>query len=1051
MEPPASPSRLLPPPNKSKPKRTRTKNPFSGRTLSHDQFNAQNIEPPPSQIPSVASGSQVTNKKSRNQNPYSLPPQFKVPPSTPAATPPNASTSILRSASSLSFNSITPDTPELMFGTPSTPASNPLSSLYPQTPCSTNFSELPIANTINLADPLHVDTSHSPLFGSLGLDAMTLDSPFIPAMDHEEDGPEKTRTRKPRRMPTREILQMLNQEYQMTVWELIQNILTMTTFDYHLVGLYRGDSRRLEQMLDALWDIGPIRERMSKWMQPVALEQVSERVHQEFSKVKSEHYFYSHQVTPEVLQTYNFRHEMQSTRKSTPAWDQIIRSVTDSIESPERYERNCLGINVVTAQVLHMHSPRCNKFQITFGVFSQAVGASRQMIETPNHCHLSTCFPTTQDTITHLADRAVEHARTVSFGPHMLDWDNYNSKGSVHVEQRPNAPSKVQSGTLVLCYGLRFVKDPSHMLLEPITTRLRNSSPVTVVDFKPSVVSLSSYRHQLAIHLIRVLVSFGSPRGFDPSYILNHPLLQFLTRHQIPALPTTSFDPLRITTIEEASTAGNLKVPRDAYIDQMKRLEETLNAMAVVSINDQLTNARIRSTQVLRHEDISPWEQRKIFQLAPAIFHMLMNLHWGIRDKHYGTIRQPGSLSNLYSRMGKKRLGNDKPEYYPLRDAHGQVLDGIVICAWKEVLPPSYPTLGAFLDSNPSPALLLGMSFKILNDFARPLPNVTPPPPPKPRKKRNTPDSESTAAATATATEAKSASGASPSTQTSSAPAPTATAPPTSQAEASTSSTAPSQTWPSTSTQTSSSKDPERDILHQNIRLLFHDLLYLRELETSTKTGDVGRIEDILPNLMAIFRGCGSAKYAMEILHYLDNLNQIWPEEFANIVRKNILVNLEGHDDSFLGVDMNIEHIINEIKKLYAAKGIYASWDRLGDYAAAIRSLIAIKKVMRSMMETAYQKKEHTNADTSASVWEVVSAIEEYQLLKFIPDRKVDVEVKATPNLLSEGWDKVRKTTIPTYNKNMALFRDSDKDGVFEVEEDELRPMDFTTGQPEDD
>ncbi|KAL0057290.1 hypothetical protein AAF712_016075 [Marasmius tenuissimus] len=166
--------------------------------------------------------------------------------------------------------------------------------------------------------------------------------------------------------------------------------------------------------------------------------------------------------------------------------------------------------------------------------------------------------------------------------------------------------------------------------------------------------------------------------------------------------------------------------------------------------------------------------------------------------------------------MGKKRLGNDKPEYYPLRDAHGQVLGGIVICAWEEVIPPSYPTLEAFLRSKPSPAHLLEMSFKILDDFARPLPNVTHPPPPKPRKKRNTPDSESTTAVT----EAKSVSGASSSTQTPSTPAPAATTPRMSQAEASTSSITPSQTHPpissqaSTSTQASSSKDPERDILH---------------------------------------------------------------------------------------------------------------------------------------------------------------------------------------------------------------------------------------------
>ncbi|KAL0563513.1 hypothetical protein V5O48_018552 [Marasmius crinis-equi] len=628
----------------------------------------------------------------------------------------------------------------------------------------------------------------------------------------------------------------------------------------------------------------------------------------------------------------------------------------------------------------------------------------------------------------------------------MLDWDNYNSKGSVHVEQRADAPSKVQSGTLVLCYGLRFVKDPSHMLLEPITTLLRNSSPVTALTFKPTAIELSSFRHQLSIHLIQSLVSFASPKGFDSSYILKSSILQFKTRHQIPPLPKTSFFPLRITTIEEASTAGNLEVPRDAYVDQMQRSEESLNDMAVVSINDQLTNARIRSTQVLRHEDISPWEQRKIFQIAPALFHTAMNLQWGIRERHYGSIRQPGSLSNLYSRMGKKRLGNDKPEYYPLRDANAQILDGITICAWKEMLPPSYPTLTAFLHSNPPPALLFQMSLNIIDKFACPLPNVTPPPPPKPRKKRASPDSESMTATVPTATPSTPNSS-TPTTATAQVPqAPAATPAPIQVPD-------PSQflsTSESPPSQASSTKDPKEDVLHQNIRLLFRDLLYLRELDSAMKTGDVGRIRDILPNLMALFRGCGSAKYAIELLHFLDNLKQIWPKEFGIIVLENLLVNLEGHDDSFLGVDMNIEHIINEVKKLYAAKGIYASWDRLGDLSAAIRSLIAIKKSMRSMMETAYQKKEHTDADTTASVWKVVDAIEEYGLLKFNPDRKVDVEVKATPDLLSEGWDKVRKTTIPTYNKNMGLFRGSNKDGVLEVEEDELRPMNFAVAEEDD-
>ncbi|KAK1217589.1 hypothetical protein PQX77_019758 [Marasmius sp. AFHP31] len=246
------------------------------------------------------------------------------------------------------------------------------------------------------------------------------------------------------------------------------------------------------------------------------------------------------------------------------------------------------------------------------------------------------------------------------------------------------------------------------------------------------------------------------------------------------------------------------------------------------------------------------------------------------------------------------------------------------------------------------------------------MPPVTPPPPPRPRK-----SNKRTATDTATFT-------------SSSNPLPTS-------ASTDLPESAPLSNY------------PDRDILHQNLRLMTRDFLFVRELENATKTGDIGRIIDISPELMAVFRGAGSAKYAMELLYFLNNLKQIWPEEF--------------------NMDMKIEHLINEIKvsiepfyalksayhasqKLYAAKGIYASWDCLGDYAAAIKSLIAIKKAMRTMRETAYHKKEHSNVDTSTLVWRVVNAIEDSELLDFIPDQKVDVEVKSTPDLVAEGWDK---------------------------------------------
>ncbi|KAF9017398.1 hypothetical protein BDZ89DRAFT_961154 [Hymenopellis radicata] len=71
-----------------------------------------------------------------------------------------------------------------------------------------------------------------------------------------------------------------------------------------------------------------------------------------------------------------------------------------------------------------------------------------------------------------------------------------------------------------------------------------------------------------------------------------------------------------------------------------------------------------------------------------------------------------------------------------------------------------------------------------------------------------------------------------------------------------------------------SDRKPSDDIINQNTRLLLRDLLYLHELTDAVSSGDFGRIEDILPDIAAIFRGGGSNNYCTEILHLLDDC--IW-------------------------------------------------------------------------------------------------------------------------------------------------------------------------------
>ncbi|THU98741.1 hypothetical protein K435DRAFT_856389 [Dendrothele bispora CBS 962.96] len=174
------------------------------------------------------------------------------------------------------------------------------------------------------------------------------------------------------------------------------------------------------------------------------------------------------------------------------------------------------------------------------------------------------------------------------------------------------------------------------------------------------------------------------------------------------------------------------------------------------------------------------------------------------------------------------------------------------------------------------------------------------------------------------------------------------------------------------------------DIIFQNTCKIFRDLLYVRELVQAISDCDFGCVEDILPDLARIFRGAGSNNYSTQLLHFLHNIKKVWPLNFANIMRDNMIINVAGLPGHGMGIDMNIEHLIDTLKGLLAAKGVYLDWYRYRQITAAIKYLEALKKIVRTSMGTAYQKVGHTDPDTSLlgqRIFEAVFGVNSYVLL----------------------------------------------------------------------
>jgi hypothetical protein len=333
------------------------------------------------------------------------------------------------------------------------------------------------------------------------------------------------------------------------------------------------------------------------------------------------------------------------------------------------------------------------------------------MIEVLHQCGLVISNPSILRGIHILADRSMEEARRVAAGPHGLEYDNINLSTSTFVEQTSDMPSKVQSGTFAVIYEL-LNGNPQHMKIAPLIQRLKASSPLKVSAIRPSKISIASFTHQSCINSILIL--FKYVKGFDTQN--THPLLQHRPRHMLPQNHKTKFYPCRANTIDESSVLGNLQVHDNVYRVQLGMDSKDLNDLAIPTINDQLTNARIRGAQTLRAKDINAWERREIFQLSFGIFHLVMNFIWALLQTHRGSINNLGSLSQFFAILEKVRLGSDKPDYHTLLAALTQILEGLILNAWRI----ECGNLDAYASSNPSAEDILAKAHCILRNYATP-------------------------------------------------------------------------------------------------------------------------------------------------------------------------------------------------------------------------------------------------------------------------------------------------------------------------------------------
>ncbi|KAK7015832.1 hypothetical protein VNI00_019052 [Paramarasmius palmivorus] len=221
-----------------------------------------------------------------------------------------------------------------------------------------------------------------------------------------------------------------------------------------------------------------------------------------------------------------------------------------------------------------------------------------------------------------------------------------------------------------------------------------------------------------------------------------------------------------------------------------------------------------------------------------------------------------------------------------------------------------------------------------------------------------------------------------------------------------------------------SKADTSEDKAFFNLQLLLRDLLYVRELLDAVSAGDIGRCEDIFPDLAHIFRGAGSNNYSVEILWFLHNVKNVWTPEFANVMRECMIVNIDGH---FMPTDLNIEHFIGYVKELFASKGIYSGWTRFGNVTAAVKALMTLRHRVAEETRLSYQKKGHTTPESVKKlVLRVADAVNKHQLQHFLPNRRPRNDTcHSVPDLLTKGRSLLLGRTLKAFNETVRALADA--------------------------
>lgn len=308
----------------------------------------------------------------------------------------------------------------------------------------------------------------------------------------------------------------------------------------------------------------------------------------------------------------------------------------------------------------------------------------------------------------------LQMARPIARRPHVWTCDNIEISTSNHVEQRDLGPPKVISGTTIIIYDAPYALS-SACRLKPIQDRREQCN---IISYEDDICPTRDNIHDMRSHLVRQIVNIllDNCKEFQSYSERNSKALSHKIHRAHPKGFKTQQSVLRTIPVSEGSTDGCIEVITNAYVDQLGFGKDDLDGVAIPSINDQATNARIRGAQLIRNDDISGLLRIELLQLGPGLFHTELNMLWAILFIHRGLSTDIGSLQYYITLLRFTRLNSEHPDFYTLKSFVRRILIAHILQCWESEC--GFDSLGAYAASNPCPDCLLDLANSILHKYA---------------------------------------------------------------------------------------------------------------------------------------------------------------------------------------------------------------------------------------------------------------------------------------------------------------------------------------------